>query len=57
MTKTNEKQIFMYYIFLQYIKKLYIDYLNQLLVLSHEVYFPSGASYIVHFSDIEILSS
>ena len=25
--------------------------------LSHEVYFPSGASYIVHFSDIEILSS
>lgn len=23
---------------------------------SHEVYFPSGASYIVHFSDIEILS-
>lgn len=57
MTKTNEKQIFMYYIFLQYIKKLYIDYLNELLVLSHEVYFSSGASYIVHFSDIEILSS
>lgn len=25
--------------------------------LSHEVYFLSGASYIVHFSDIEILSS
>lgn len=24
--------------------------------LSHEVYFPSGASYLVHFSDIEILS-
>lgn len=24
---------------------------------SHEVYFPSGASYIVHFSNIEILSS
>ncbi len=23
---------------------------------SHEVYFPSGASYLVHFSDIEILS-
>ena len=23
---------------------------------SHEVYFPSGASYAVHFSDIEILS-
>ena len=23
---------------------------------SHEVYFPSGASYIVHFLDIEILS-
>lgn len=23
--------------------------------LSHEVYFPSGASYVVHFSDIEIL--
>ncbi len=23
---------------------------------SHEVYFPSGASYTVHFSDIEILS-
>lgn len=35
MTKTNEKQIFMYYIFLQYIKKLYIDYLNQLLVLAN----------------------